>query len=526
MNISENKTVPEQIQAEKKSPSFVCLLLLFAAVIVWFGFWSCMDIDVHHDGIMLAAAAGVANNKVIFRDVFCQYGALVPWIQSIPVKLFGAEVIVIRLTTVLFYGFVALLSLRIWGRFLKKTFLVIWYVCFFALCPFYLWCFHPWTSVYALFFMLLGLEFQLSYLESGTPRWQNLFWSGACAGAAFLCRTPCGIVTWVAGMTVMIALALSGREERKGRGMLSYAGGTAGVLLLFAFYLTVADAWADYWQQCFVFTSRYTSGGSVWEFGRRFLKGIFTDSDPYGCANLIFMLFAVLTAGMFFGKCDGIFKLDREKIQKQLPLLAVVMLTGASLHQYLPAVCYRHFWWAAIPAFGLYALTLQWIWAMPAGKEVRLFLLTLLLLPLLGAAGVRAVAAGKKIGSLPQMTFSQQPAMRCLLVLREDEEFFKRLYGAIAQLPEHIRKRNVLNHTPDGLYTCVFPMKNYHHPMFVNWFDHVYHDYYNYADSYVIKERPLVLSTMTEAVKDYQLIFHEKRFEREYRLFAPLYLDE
>ena len=69
------------------------------------------------------------------------------------------------------------------------------------LCPFYLVPFHPWSSVYALFFMLLGLEGQLQFLEKGKSIW--LWTAGIAAAAAFLCRTPCGIVAYAAGVVLL-----------------------------------------------------------------------------------------------------------------------------------------------------------------------------------------------------------------------------------------------------------------------------------------------------------------------------------
>lgn len=521
MNTSEKNIPAESAPAETKK-QFLFRAAVFSAVFIWFGFWALFDIDVHHDGLMLATADLISRQMVLFREVFCQYGPLTHWIQSFFVKFFGTEVIVIRLATVLFYALVALLGAQIWGRFLEKPFRSIWYICFFVLCPFYLVCFHPWTSVYALFFMLLGVEFQLRYLETPQPRWQHLLWSGCCAGAAFLCRTPCGIVTFLAGVTVVAGIMALHKGEGKLKIAGAYAGGAGAVLGVFALYLTIAGAWEDYLRQCFIHITGFAFNGGRLHYFRDLFGGIFNQSDPFGLTSFIFLLMIFLTVVVFFLKCSGILTLDREKLKKQLPLLAVVMIVGASFHQFYPVPCVRHLWWASIPAFGIYALCIQGVWKMSVSKELRILLLTLLLLPLLGAFLVRSSSAVKKIQELPRMTISNLPAMQGLIIKQEDEAFFKRLYAAVDSLPEELKNRPVLNHTPDGFYTCVMRQGKIIHPMFVNW-PNVYPDYNGYVEYIIDKERPLVFSTGLVGVRDYKLIFSDRFLQCDYKLFAPLY---
>ena len=139
-------------------------IAVFVATVVWFSIFAVARIDLHHDAVMLKPAIDVAAGKVIFRDTFCQYGALSVWIQALAVKLFGGELIVIQLLTVLFYGGIAVLSDRIFRRFLPFPFRLANLGLFWGMAPFYIVPFHPWSSVYALFFMLLSTEFLLCFL--------------------------------------------------------------------------------------------------------------------------------------------------------------------------------------------------------------------------------------------------------------------------------------------------------------------------------------------------------------------------
>ena len=85
MNNSETK---ENISSHEK---WFCQkrfrdLVLFTVTVVWFGTMARFGFDPHHDGIMLGAAAAVAEGKLLFKEVFCQYGPLAVLIQSIPVR--------------------------------------------------------------------------------------------------------------------------------------------------------------------------------------------------------------------------------------------------------------------------------------------------------------------------------------------------------------------------------------------------------------------------------------------------------
>jgi hypothetical protein len=150
-------------------PPILCFIFTF----LWFGIFACMGVDVHHDGVMLKSATDVANGQVLFRDTFTQYGALTTFIQALALKVFGPYLIVIRLTTVLFYSLSIVLLYYIWRNFMSLSLFWILYALFLVLPAFYAWTFHPWSSVYALFFMLLANLFMICDLLPDIP---GLFW--------------------------------------------------------------------------------------------------------------------------------------------------------------------------------------------------------------------------------------------------------------------------------------------------------------------------------------------------------------
>ena len=183
--------------------------LLFLITLILFTPFAFLSVDLHHAGVMLKPAMDVADGMVIFRDSFNQYGFLTSFIQAAAVKLFGGEVLVINLLTVVFYGLCAVELDRFWSRFLSTPFRWLMMGLFWGMAPFYLVPMHPWSSVYALYFMLLGGTLMVRYLDSGSLK--LLFGSGVAAGLAFGCRQPCGFVMVIAAV---MTLALEGWTRR------------------------------------------------------------------------------------------------------------------------------------------------------------------------------------------------------------------------------------------------------------------------------------------------------------------------
>lgn len=516
MNISEK--TPPKISIFRSTAARDIFLFVFT--VIWFGIMARFGFDPHHDGIMLGAAAAVAEGKLLFKEVFCQYGALAVWIQSIFVKLFGAEDLVIKWATVLFYGLTAVVGTRIWERFLEKPFLWIWYGGFFLLCPFYLVPFHPWSSVYALFFMLLGVEGQLRFFEKGKTSW--LWLSGLCAAAAFLCRTPCGMVAFAAGAAVLVLKGVS--DEGKGRfsPLLCYTGGAAAVGLLFALYLTFAGAWSDYLRQCFTFIFGFVvKRGGSWSW-KTFADSMIPLTGASGYGNCIFAVLPFLVIFLGLKAINPLFYNQKDALKNNLPLLAILFLALGSWHQYFPVPCVRHLYWAGVPAFGALALAVQRIWQLPKKKSVRILLLALLAVPFLYCVHFRGTVLVQYFGNLSKRVAAQGPSIRNLWVFPGENRLFCTLAQVVRDLPPEIRARGVLNHTPDGIYSCVLPPPaGFRHPMFVNWGNDVYPDYDQVIGKLLQEKRCSVLSTSFQALPGYRLVFGFKHFEKNFRLFVP-----
>ena len=495
-------------------------LAIFIVTITWFSVFAVARIDMHHDAIMLKPAIDVAAGKALFRDTFCQYGALAVWLQALAVKVFGGEIVVTQLLTVLFYGGIGVLIDVIFRRFLSFPFRLVNLGLFWGMAYFYMVPMHPWSSVYALFFMLLSTEFLLRFIAR--ERWREAFFSGLFAGLAFLARHPCGVVIAVAGA---LTLALGAwRLKRSWRGLGWFCAGGAAVLALFALYLTVAGAWSAYLRQCFgfVFSFAVERGGNLqWsEISKRF----FPINEVLGPIDLIFSVMPLLCVAVALKAFLALSNGKAETGQRKLEYFAVALAGVVSWHQYYPVACLRHLYWAGIPMFGVFALVAEHLWRsrsrVVACRAAAVLLLLLGAIPVYFRAywGTRVV-----LKHYPRRRTIDIPGCRGLQLSVTEWNMLYAMNAAYQALPGEIRARGVFNYTPDAVVSVMFPETKFRHPMFVNWKNSVYPDYPQLALDYILEHRPILASQEPLALPGYQLIFQGELYGLGYWLYAPLY---
>ena len=500
-----------------KRKNLVFGIAVFVFTAVWFSFFAVARLDMHHDAVMLKPAIDVASGKVIFRDTFCQYGALAVWLQALAVKIFGGELVVIRLLTVLFYAGIAVLTDRIFRRFLSFPFRLVNLALFWGMAPFYIVPFHPWSSVYALFFMLLSTEFLLCAPEKDDRLFPAL--AGAAAACAFLARHPCGVVCFGAGaLTLVLA---SCYLKRRWLGLGSFALGCAAVLAPFALYLSLVGAWSDYCRQCFGFVAGFAygrGGGGKWgEMSSRFFP-VYDGLFPFDIFYSILPLVCIAAGLKSFSRMT---RGDAAEKSAMVGRLTVILAALASWHQYYPVPCVRHLYWAAIPMFGVFALVCERLWRR-RDRRYRAAAIALFIMAAL-PVGVRLW-----FGAVPFFGGSRRsidlPGVRRLRLSGAEYEVLARLKDAHEKLPPEIKARGVFNHTPDAVLSVVLPETEFKHPMFVNWKDDVYPDYPGLAMTYILSERPAVVSSDEELrLPGYAVTYCGELYGRKYWFHSPLY---
>ncbi len=516
---------PAGLREDKVKKTVALYSALAIAALLFFGSFAIIGMDPHHDGVMLIPALRVAGGAAVFRDVYCQYGLLTPLLQGAAVALFGPELVVIRLLTAVFYAGSAVLLDLVWRRFLTVPGRVAMFVMFFGLAPELLVTFHPWSSVYALFFMLLGLQFQLMYCERGCRI--LLAVAGGAAALAFLSRHPCGAAAAVAAVAALAwRAAASGPEGNRWRfwwkETLTYSAGFAVPVLAAAIYISITGGWRDFFIQCLSFVGRFAwerGGGGDWpQIAETMLPFITT----MGIYDVFFGILPLVTVGLLLAVVWGC-RSDRNRAAAATGWVTVLLLGAASWHQYYPVPCVRHLYWAAVPMLGAYVALGEKLFRsrrQPGWR--RWFLLFLLVVPPALGIWVRGYF-WKAAGRMPwrMNTVPELPGLRGMRLNREE--------GGVIEILEQAGRdpvaagRGVFNFTSDPLFSVLLPESALHHPMFMRMLNiQAYADYDQAALRFIYEHRPLVLADAdTPELTGYATVGRFALRGRKYLLLAP-----
>ena len=486
--------------------------------------------DSHHTGLMYKGALDVASGKALFRETFTQYGALTTYIQALFLLIFGKRVTSILLATALFYALDFLLLYRISRRFLCRTLSLVGTGITVFLAPFYFenWFFHPWSSVFAITFLLLSLDLLLlGFEKSGRAALLFATLSGVSATLAFWCRQPVGLVTILAGVLCLSFLAIFKKDERRHLLLqlaLFLIGAVIGVLLLLI-PIIATNATEDFLRQ--------SLGGMLTFASDR------SNTDDAGVGGLLSHLFYSLVTSPFYNAYD----IWIDPVWALLPLAALVMALGvavriiltarkqqeitprdvlllafgiyavANWHQYYPVPCYRHWFWGAFLCVPVALLFLQWglgkLSTLPRLsflKKPRIAPLMLALAILIvfgGNVGVRAVHAIRSAVDMNEYGKFEHPVYEHLNGLSmnpEMHEHYTVLLDSVALLEERFPDANIINTTGNGIY-AVFG-ENFC-PLFNNSGDYFYEEYPMWLADYIAAEHPIVIGP--EAPEEYVL---------------------
>jgi hypothetical protein len=93
------------------SPKKTLVFLVFGLQFTLIGLAMRLDPDPHHDGILYGAAVRVSNGGFPNRDVFAQYGPLIPELQGLWLRIFGPSLLNIRMQALIIF---ILCSIAIW----------------------------------------------------------------------------------------------------------------------------------------------------------------------------------------------------------------------------------------------------------------------------------------------------------------------------------------------------------------------------------------------------------------------------
>ena len=309
-------------------------------------YFAFLDPDWHHDGIMFKPAADVASGLALYRETFSQYGALTTYLQAAAISIFGKHLLVIRLQAAIFLSLSGALLFVIARRVAPRNIAILSVFIWLAVSPYLGETFLPWSSIYSLFFILLGGWLLGKALEPDTQRtfgYWLCFFSSLSFSAAFWARQPTGIMLPIMFSLFAILLLDRGLANRRLYFQaLAYITGFLPLTTLMLAWLLINQSLGDWWLQSIVGASSFMAETGNAEKG--FIVNLMNHLLPHpnfirgsGGSN-IWRILPILTLVIFSGSLINL-AIRRAQTTQGRQLLIASLLAIGMWHQYFPLMC-------------------------------------------------------------------------------------------------------------------------------------------------------------------------------------------
>ena len=263
-----NNQSPGYVGARLKHARIPLLVLavfgVFGATLIF----SFFDFDPHHDGYLLAAAIGVHEGNLLFRDVFTQYGPLTTWYQSLWIGLIPAYPAVALRASHLALVFGTALLLGDLGRITSKRYglssTLTWTLSLFWLLSndvFYGVAMLPWSSMLATF-MIVAITY-LTVLAGNLNSERIVFGSllmflaGAILGLLPFARQSVGLIA-IGALGFIGLVGFKGNFFSRRMLFSSFLGGVFGNGLVIV-SLEITDSLGPWWSQSVLWPLQWLS---------------------------------------------------------------------------------------------------------------------------------------------------------------------------------------------------------------------------------------------------------------------------
>ena len=506
------------------------LTFIFLLTVIISYFFTIINLDPIHDGALFKPAVDIVEGKILFKESFFQYGALTSLLQALAVSVFGKYLIVIKLLTSFFYGMISVILWIIFSRLLSKFLNTFFCIIWILLAPFYIDPL-PWSSVYALFFELLALYFLIIFIEK--KNFLYIFLTGASVSLAFWCRQPVGVFLLILIIIFIIFLKFLLKSNIKFlfKSIILFISGFLSISLVFIIWLLISNSIKDWWIQNILFSLKWNSKrAGIYGSIILLLKSLFVVGYNY---SFIWKLFPIVNLIIFFGYLAKLFK-KRILDKKEIVIFSIVFVSFASWLQYYPGPDFSHAFWGATPMIGL---TVYFFWKSVellinfVHKKIRglhksnfisqdreyevIYLLkisiTLIILFLIFCSSMgERIKIGFSGIKENQVRINSPKVLKGLQLNKDDAIKYYKLGKIIENFAKNDKEINLITTGEIALYLTFQENNKNVSPMYTELEDYnlfLYPDYKEKLNSYIIKERPLIIMMRGQLTPDYYEIY-------------------
>jgi hypothetical protein len=319
-------------------------------------YFAFLDPDWHHDGILFKPAVDVASGLALYRETFSQYGALTTYLQAAAISIFGKHLLVIRLQAAIFLSLSGALLFVIAHRIAPRNIAILSVFIWLAVAPYLGATFLPWSSIYSLFFILLGGWLLGKAVEPDTRRtlgYWLCFFSSFSFSAAFWARQPTGIMLPIMFSLFAILLLDRGLANRRLYFQaLAYIVGFFPLTLFFLASFIANDSVHDWLSQSILGASSFTAETANRDEG--FVENLMHHLFPRpsfirgGDGSNLWRILPILTL-IIFGCSLTRLVIQKAQTTQARQLLVASLLAIGIWHHYFPVPGTWQIYWGATP---------------------------------------------------------------------------------------------------------------------------------------------------------------------------------
>jgi hypothetical protein len=227
-----------------------------------------LQVDPHHDGVILGAAVAVAEGHPIQSGAFSQYGPLPALIQGLVLWLFNTQLLTLRLMTAVQCLFIGYAIYRLARSFTQEQLSKL--LSFFWLLTSSIWVTQfpgallPWPSLISTMLVMYGMILLIGSAKKFNSKWA--FTAGVLFGLAGFCR-----IQAFALLPLILAVGLLKYREQNKLLILSLMGYISSISAMIIYMLSTGSL-DDYFQQGIVTPLlTYTGIGENHNYNRFYL---------------------------------------------------------------------------------------------------------------------------------------------------------------------------------------------------------------------------------------------------------------
>ena len=476
-----------------------CLSFLLGVVALWP--FSIIDFDDRYVGTIFKSALDISRGLLPFREASIPSGWLTSLIQAVFLRLFGERAVSAALSVTLFYAMTFALLNYLLAQYTKESFAFV--ITLIALCTaasfFAAQAFLPWSSVYALFFLLLTCTCLHWAVVSHRMRYCVL--TGICTSLVFWCMHAAGLILFASlGVLALLALLTKSCTRKAWLSRCLYAFcGLAAIHMVMLLVLWQQNTLADWWAQGF---RAMQSLSAHPEEAEAYIVPQFLASPPWPAKADALWLFLPLSGffllGITFAKALRRKQIGLPERQRMLPLFGLSITAILLWQQAHPLQDVRLAYVAGfllLIAFGilLYALCRN----LQSKKARRLALAGLVVLSF-GSEVSQSIYQGYEALQLPSgetyVSYANDhyAYLDGLRLPKSRAVEYDLLFETLQRLELRFPEKNIVNLTDQRFYDFFARESWYQQPR--NHRNERYPDFREEARAYLQKERPVVIS--------------------------------